>query len=461
MKNELSINDQAAVCFFLGKYVQAEGLYKWNLITKQETFGPHHLEVAYCVNNLAAVYDAEERFSESEKLYMEALTIITESDELNDFDFRMAIFNFVDCCRMQGDTITARTVLEGLWPKSTGDKHRSPVVKSEILNSLALVSKAEGKLDEAEDLFKQALAIAPKSGQIIYSESTHVISYSSTPTYLNNLGALYLTQKRYSEAEECCVKALKMMESEYGANNLFLKAPLSNLIEIYSAQGKNDELERIRQRFNGLPSGKSFTSRQVRANDLIAVNKTIDNLKGSDFKPDTNNLPYRMNNPTNPMQQRNEKKPLNQWSKMNSTCSNKGNSNVVDIEINYDLNSMWDAVMKDSSINLRCFQSRNRIHEVTYFWVSIYSDENKTYVRGNEGDGQQYIGGYYWGLFAKKDGTPLRARLTVPQRYGPGRYHIEVKTRLGTWDYAWFSEWQPSSYAKFLIDNFVSSLDRR
>jgi tetratricopeptide (TPR) repeat protein len=431
MTDKLSVNDQAAICYYFGKYARAEGLYKWDIISKQEKLGFRHPEVASCLNNLAAVYDAQGRFSEAEKLYMDALAIITESDDPKDADFRMTTLNLADSYRIQESLMTAWTVLEGLLPASKGDRELSPSGRAEVLNSLALIRQAEGRLDEAEELLKEAVAAAPKPGQIRYSGSTPVISYASTSTYLNNLGALHIAQGRYNEAEVCCKQALELMEAEWGPDHHFVRGPLNNLLEICKAQEGHVEADQIQQRLRVLPPARRFSVRRLKANPT-AVSEAIRSLRGQDFVPKSH---YHMNRPTNPNQEKSEQKPLDQWGKTGFTCVNKANSNVVDIEITYDLNSLWASVVADPSINLRCFHSRDRIHEVAYFWLCIYSEEDKSYVKGEEGEGRQFIGGYYWGLFAKKDGTPLRTSLLVPPKCGPGRYHAELRTRLGTWDY--------------------------
>ncbi len=448
--NRLTISDQATVCYFLGTYARAEGLYKWDLIAKQEKSGSRHPEVASCLNNLAAVYDAEGRFSEAEKLYMDALAIIAENGKTDDVGFIMTTLNLADCYRMQGALRVAWVVLDGLLPASKGDNDLSNPDRAEVLNSLALIRQEEGKLDEAEKLLEEAVVAAPKPGQISYSGSMPVASYVSASTYLNNLGALHIAQKRYDEAEVCCKQALELMEAELEFDRHFVRGPLHNLLEIYKAQERHIEADQIRQRLRGLPPARRFSVRRLKAN-LSAVGEAIRSLKGRELVPKSQ---YSINKPTNPNQKKNEKKPIDKWAKTHLKCVNKGNCNLVEVEIAYDLNSLWAGVMTDPLINLRYFHSRDKIHEVTYFWLCIYSEEDKSYVKGDEGEGRQFIGGYYWGLFARKDGTPLRTSLMVPQKCDSGRYHVEVKTRLGTWDYCWFSDWQTSDDNIFLVEKF-------
>ena len=61
-----------------------------------------------------------------------------------------------------------------------------------ILNNLAVLYQAQGRIGEAEPLFKRALAIW---GQALWPEHPYV------DIALNNLAALYRTQGRNDEAE--------------------------------------------------------------------------------------------------------------------------------------------------------------------------------------------------------------------------------------------------------------------
>jgi len=150
-------------------------------------------------------------------------------------------------------------------------------------------------------------------------------------------------------------------------------------------------------------------------------------------------------------------KPLTAWSDTTVTALNADFDNVIDIEITYDLDGLLAGIGEDDSIDIGTYNERFMLHKITYFWLCLYRiDGPSGYVMGEEGDGKQFIGNYYYGLFAKPDEEPLHCSLTVPEEYGTGRYRVELKQRLGTWDYSYYSAWVKS--AEFDVDMLHSAL---
>ena len=59
----------------MGRYAEAEPLYRRSLEIDEKEFGPNHTEVAADLNNLAILYKAMGRYSDAEPLYRRALEI--------------------------------------------------------------------------------------------------------------------------------------------------------------------------------------------------------------------------------------------------------------------------------------------------------------------------------------------------------------------------------------------------
>jgi len=70
-----SLNNMAALYHSQGKYTMAEDLYKRCLEVKKKLYGEDHLEVAINLHNLAALYSAKRRWQEAEELYKKSLYI--------------------------------------------------------------------------------------------------------------------------------------------------------------------------------------------------------------------------------------------------------------------------------------------------------------------------------------------------------------------------------------------------
>ena len=113
-----SVNNLAALYQRQGRYSEAEPLYKRALEARERVLGPEHPDTLVSVNNLAALYQAQGRYSEAEPLLKRALEA---------------------CERVLGkehpDTLTS-------------------------VNNLAVLYQAQGRYGEAEPLYQRALEAA-------------------------------------------------------------------------------------------------------------------------------------------------------------------------------------------------------------------------------------------------------------------------------------------------------------
>ena len=115
--NVTSLNNLAALYYSQGRYTEAEPLYIKALELTRRLLGDEHPSVATSLNNLAQLYYSQGRYAEAEPLYLQALE---------------------------------------LWRRLLGDEHPD-VAKS--LNKLAGLYDSQGRYAEAEPLFQQALEI--------------------------------------------------------------------------------------------------------------------------------------------------------------------------------------------------------------------------------------------------------------------------------------------------------------
>ena len=73
-----------------------------------------------------------------------------------------------------------------------------------------------------------------------------------TAIYLNNLGLLYTTQEKYTEAESLYQRALTIDEKSLGVEHPEVATVLKNLADLYLAQGKNDRAEPLQYRVQAI-----------------------------------------------------------------------------------------------------------------------------------------------------------------------------------------------------------------
>jgi tetratricopeptide (TPR) repeat protein len=102
------------------------------------------------------------------------------------------------------------------------------------LNNLAELYRNQRRYEEAEPLFKQALAIRQKL------LGDH---HSDVPRILNNLAELYRNQRRYEEAEPLFKQALAIRQKLLGDHHSDVPRILNNLAKMYSLQRRYKEVE--------------------------------------------------------------------------------------------------------------------------------------------------------------------------------------------------------------------------
>lgn len=105
------------------------------------------------------------------------------------------------------------------------------------LNNLARLYQTQGRFDEAEAVFKRALAIA---------ESERGPDHVDTAVGLSNLASLYSACKRYDRAEPLFVRALAVMEKAMGPDHPAVATILTNyaaMLRRSDRVSKAEELE--------------------------------------------------------------------------------------------------------------------------------------------------------------------------------------------------------------------------
>jgi len=111
--------------------------------------------------------------------------------------------------------------------------------QASILNGLAVLLQAQGKLAEAEPLYRRALAIHEK---VLGAE------HPDTASSLNNLANLLQDQGKLAEAEPLHRRALAIHEKALGAEHPNTATTLNNLASLLKDQGKLAEAEPLYRR---------------------------------------------------------------------------------------------------------------------------------------------------------------------------------------------------------------------
>ena len=122
--------------------------------------------------------------------------------------------------------------------KQAHDEHDSDM-QALAMNDLALLLKATNRLDEAELLMRQALAI---------DEQSYGPEHPNVAIRLNNLAMLLKATSRLSEAEPLMRRALAIDEQSYGPDHPNVAIDLNNLATLLQATNRLSEAEPLMRR---------------------------------------------------------------------------------------------------------------------------------------------------------------------------------------------------------------------
>ena len=102
------------------------------------------------------------------------------------------------------------------------------------LNNLAALYESQGRYEQAEPLYLQALELS----QRLLGED-----HPNVATSLNNLAGLYKSQGRYNEAEPLYLQALELWKHLLGEDHPDVATSLNNLAGLYKSQGRYEQAE--------------------------------------------------------------------------------------------------------------------------------------------------------------------------------------------------------------------------
>ena len=232
-----------------GELRKAERLYGEALEQRRELLGEQHADYAQTLNNLGVLLRNTGELHAAEKHLREALRIrravwVEQA--------RGAVPDPVDSRRRCGDVATTLVNLaavlknEGrldeaedlyresltLFLEALGREHYRIAV---VLNNLALLLTDRGRYREAEPLFREGLVIRRK----VFGNE-----HQATATGLKNLALLLARRERYAEAEVLYREALSLGRKLPGDRQR-LANTLTNLADLLASVGEYDEAEAL------------------------------------------------------------------------------------------------------------------------------------------------------------------------------------------------------------------------
>jgi hypothetical protein len=158
-----------------GHYAEAERIYEQLVPEAIEKLGEGHRWIPVFINNFAGVYRDEERFDRAETLLHRSLELRRAADPPIPWAIAAATLNLAELYRVQGKLADAEPLYrEALAAAAEAYEKQSPE-RFEFVNQLAVLYRDSGRLDEAEPLAREALALvrgtlAPGDPRLAQSE---------------------------------------------------------------------------------------------------------------------------------------------------------------------------------------------------------------------------------------------------------------------------------------------------
>jgi serine/threonine-protein kinase len=180
----------------LGKHKEAELLFRRSLKIQERTLGPNHPLLASTLHNLAKYRGATGGLAEAEQLDLRSLAIYEEI---------------------------------------LGKSHRRI---AEILNNLAYFAFIRGRSREAEAYCRRGI-------QIWQEQDGERVIHALT---LDTLGCLYRDQGKVNAAEPLFLQAIAIIKMKFGPNELYLAEMLRNLAQLRTKQARYEAAEKDYQR---------------------------------------------------------------------------------------------------------------------------------------------------------------------------------------------------------------------
>ncbi len=141
------------------------------------------------------------------------------------------------------------------------------------LNALAYLRHRQGRLDEAEAVYREALALIEASFGPSHVDGVRIQA---------NLGGLLLNRRRFADAEPLLVPAVDTLRRELGADHPLAIAALNNLAGVRFQQGRHAEAAELMQEAYDLRSRKLPPGHRV----LLDTRANLATLKWATGKPD-------------------------------------------------------------------------------------------------------------------------------------------------------------------------------
>jgi tetratricopeptide (TPR) repeat protein len=212
---------------------------------------------------------AQKRYSESEQAYRDALKL-TEDFKNNDPRMAATLIKLAEALSLQSRQAEAeslatravgalRAAIKASKPNDQQQEFYQSDGAASLFDKAASIFETGQKYDEAATLYKKVIPLreeavqpdrSPKSNADFIGWMVQVLTDARLrlADAYDKLARMYMRQQKFAEAGPLYVKALKVVEAQYGPNQTPTAMALSRLATLYAMQGKPDRAEPLYSR---------------------------------------------------------------------------------------------------------------------------------------------------------------------------------------------------------------------
>ena len=212
---------------------EAEAIFRESLTVAQHNDrGTDRGDLAWALNNLSRVLVQEDKLDEGEALQQETLEILRKTTGDQRLNIAIGLFQLGDIRHARGKMAEAEKLMIEQLP--TLRQLDPPDWLIGHLSSLANLLSDEGKLPQAEEAFREALAIARR----LYEGGDHRYLANN----LGNVAGFLVSEGKFDEAQPLQQEALEVLRKTPQAPSQYAQTVI-NLVTSYFPQQKFRELE--------------------------------------------------------------------------------------------------------------------------------------------------------------------------------------------------------------------------
>jgi tetratricopeptide (TPR) repeat protein len=219
---------------FVGRYRESESALQTAFRIADKVYPPEAVERWLLLNSRAVLYKYSGRFTEAARLYDKALKLLTKINRGHETDIATIYHNLGGLEHTRGrPAIGERFARKGLAIRRRVTSPGDPDVAADEAALAALLAEQK-KYSEAQRLCQRALRTFRRKRE----------NYD-TAIGLSNLGSIHFARGNFRAARRCHEEALRIKEKLLGRHHVDVAITLNNLAMLYGRQERFNEAEKF------------------------------------------------------------------------------------------------------------------------------------------------------------------------------------------------------------------------